>query len=180
MVWDRSQPTDNTKLRLAPGVIRPNWDALETGGVPFDMLRLEEQAGNPTRVDNRGFIFAKQGSSGFTELYYLNDNNPADVTQLTSGAVAQLVPTAPTLNANSGRVYLPGGLLMQWGNASFAAVATSSPTFSTAFTTVYTVTGTTSVGDRKFAITAITNAGFTWASESAATGVVRYIAIGLA
>lgn len=83
MTWDPSKPADNTKLRLAPGLIRVNWNAIEQGGVPYDKLQLQEQGGNPTRADNTGWLYSKEVSSQ-TELFYEDDRNPAKVIQITS------------------------------------------------------------------------------------------------
>ena len=84
MTWDPSKPADNTKLRLAPGLIRTNWNAIEQGGVPYDYLQLQEQGANPTRADNTGWLYSKQGSSGQSELFYQDDSATAKVIQLTS------------------------------------------------------------------------------------------------
>lgn len=95
MAWNKNLPADASKLRLSAGIIRANWDALETGGVPYDYLQLQEQAVNPTRQNNTGWIFSKDPGSGFTEFYYEDDRNPAIVTRLTNnggiGALGQLI-----------------------------------------------------------------------------------------
>lgn len=83
MTWDPSKPADNTKLRLAPGLIRVNWNAIEQGGVPYDKLQLQEQATNPTRANNTGWLYTKEISSQ-TELFYEDDRNPAKVIQLSN------------------------------------------------------------------------------------------------
>ena len=44
MVWDKNNPKVTTKLRIAPAIITENWDALETGNVPFKFLQILEQA----------------------------------------------------------------------------------------------------------------------------------------
>ena len=82
MTWDPASPTNATKINQTPSILQGNWNAIEQGVVPYDSLRLEEQAGDPSRVDDRGFLYSKQVGS-YSELYYLNDNNAADVVQLT-------------------------------------------------------------------------------------------------
>lgn len=84
MTWSTNLPTDGTKLRIAPSQIRQNWQAIENGDVPYVYLRLAEQIVNPTRADDRGFLFAKDPGSGFTELYYQDSRNPANVIELTA------------------------------------------------------------------------------------------------
>lgn len=94
MTWDPSKPADTTKLRLAPGLIRVNWNALQQGGVPYVKLQLAEQGSNPTRADNTGWLYTKEVSSQ-TELFYEDDRNPAKVIQLTNnggiGVTTQLL-----------------------------------------------------------------------------------------
>jgi len=131
MAWDKTQPTTATKLRLVPSVITPNWDALENGDVPYVKLRLAEQASNPSNVANVAYLYSKEdAATGFTELFSINSNGNA--TQLTKSSVIQLTPTAPTLSS-TGRVYLPGGLLIQWGVTAGTFDGGTTVSFSTAF-----------------------------------------------
>ena len=85
MTWNQSLPADASKLRLSAGLIRTNWKALEEGGVPFDSLRLQQQAVAPTRLAGHGWLFTANPGSGQTELFYEDDRNPGMSTQLTSG-----------------------------------------------------------------------------------------------
>ena len=82
MAWNKDQPQNSTKLRLSAAIIRANWAAIETGGVPYDYLKLSEQLADPTRVDDYGWLFTKEEDSQ-TELFYMDDRNPAVVTQIT-------------------------------------------------------------------------------------------------
>lgn len=94
MAWQPSLPGDDTKLRTSQGYVRGNWLALETGGVPFDMLKLENQGGDPTRESGFGWVYAKTVAS-YRELYYEDDRNAASVIQLTNnggiGATTQIL-----------------------------------------------------------------------------------------
>lgn len=94
MAWNKNLPADATKLRLSAGIIRSNWDAIETGLVPYAKLKLARQAANPTRQNNFGWIFTKNPGTGFSELYYEDDRNPASVIQLTSAGVLGSSSTA--------------------------------------------------------------------------------------
>lgn len=82
MAWNKNLPADSTKLRLSAAIIRANWAAIEEGGVPFDYLQLSEQGSNPTRANDTGWLLGKQEDSQ-TELFYMDDRNPAVLTQLT-------------------------------------------------------------------------------------------------
>lgn len=81
MAWNKDLPADASKLRLSAGYIRANWTGIENGDVPYVYLRLAEQVVDPTRLNDRGWLFAKQDDSQ-TELFYMDDRNPAKVTQL--------------------------------------------------------------------------------------------------
>lgn len=105
MTWDPSKPADNTKLRVAPGLERSNWNAIQQGGVPYVKLQLAEQGANPTRADNTGWIFTKEASSQ-TELYYEDDRNPAKIIQLTSnGRIGNSAITVITQNLTFNGTY---------------------------------------------------------------------------
>lgn len=106
MPWDNTQPTDGTKVRLAPALIRTNWDALETGGVPFDALQLQEQAVDPVAAANTGFVYSKQ-SGTTTEAFYEND--AGTVKQLTGLSV-----TTSTVTLPSGEGYTVNGFTTPW------------------------------------------------------------------
>ncbi len=84
MAWNKTLPADSSKLRLSAAIIRSNWDAIETGGVPYDYLQLSKQVINPTRADATGWLYTKDPGSGYSELYYEDDRNPAEVIRLTN------------------------------------------------------------------------------------------------
>ncbi len=116
MPWDINEPQNNTKLRLAPALLRTNFAAVEQGGVPFDYLSVSEQAGNPSRADNFGQIYSKE-SGGRTELFYQNDANPAVVKQLTG--------IQKTTSGTDYGMTTPFGLIINWGTVSITLPATT-------------------------------------------------------
>lgn len=81
MAWNRTLPANNSKIRLSPSYIRDNWDAIETGLVPFDFLQLQQQAADPATTATTGWLFSKN-SAGVTELFYKDPS--ANVIQMTS------------------------------------------------------------------------------------------------
>lgn len=127
MAWDNTQPTDNTKLRLAPALIRANWDALETGGVPFDYLQLQEQATEYPGVHpaNTGFLYAKQ-SGTTTEAFFEND--AGTIKQLTGLQVASQAITGGTCYG----ITTPWGVKINWGSGQCAG-GLATVTFAVAF-----------------------------------------------
>lgn len=147
MVWDKTEPTNSTKLRNLGIVIRPNWLAIEEADSSFqpDGLIMTDRtplgvANDPTAAVSGGTsrgngytLFCKQDASGDQQLYGIDPSS--NIIQFTSGA--------PTLAA-TGRVFLPGGILMQWntGPASSGGTVTFPVAFSaTPYYVNFTVTG---------------------------------------
>jgi hypothetical protein len=131
MTWNASFPLDNTKLRLAPSGLRGNFNAIQQGNVPMRRVKLAEQASDPTREADRGFIYTKEdASTTTTELWYINDNNPASKVQLTqdgfvgsptSRFIVQDIFTTTSTIANN-----QNGFVSAW--ATVAATGASMPT----------------------------------------------------
>lgn len=147
MVWDKTEPTNSTKLRNLGIVIRPNWLAIEEADSSFqpDAMILTDRtplgvSNDPTAAVSGGTsrgngytLYCKQDSSGDQQLYGIDPSS--NIIQFTSGA--------PTLAA-TGRVFLPGGILMQWntGPASSGGTVTFPVAFSsTPYYVNFTVTG---------------------------------------
>lgn len=109
MAWQKNLPGDDTKLRTSQTYVRANWDAIETGGVPYDKLKLESQGANPTREAGFGWVYGKNPGTGFTELYYEDDRNPASVIQLTNvGGIGNSTVSlyANNITFNNGTTFL--------------------------------------------------------------------------
>ncbi len=99
MVWDKNLPANSTKLRLSPAIFQANWDAIETGGVPYDTLQLSKQVAAPARQNNTGWIYGRDPGSGITELYYEDDQNPSVNIQLTSSGTMGASTTVGTFSS---------------------------------------------------------------------------------
>lgn len=122
MPWSTSLPADSSKIRLSAGLIRANWLALETGGVPFDYIQLQEQVLNPTQTNNSGWTYTKEFSSQ-TELYYMDDRATPKVTQITSNG--RLGSSSTEVRANgitlvAGFTNLQDGFVTAWGKGAEA------------------------------------------------------------
>jgi hypothetical protein len=83
MSWDPTQPTNATKIRLSPALFQANWQAIEGGAVPSRKWQLAFRLGDPGGIAGSGLIFTKLNGSGFTELFFKDDNS--NVTRLTNG-----------------------------------------------------------------------------------------------
>lgn len=175
MSWNTANPADNSSLRLLGQLIRPNWEALETGNVPFDALKLQEQAGNPTREDNFGFLFTKEDDSQ-TQLYYMDDENPATVVQLTGISWSKG-------SGNDYGITTPWGLIMNWGSVSSTgntpkAITFKVPYSSAAMVHSVVVTAVSDQGSSRGAVvssSSVTSTGFSVRSTNSGMTVYYYV-----
>jgi hypothetical protein len=133
-------------------------------------LQMPDQAAAPATAVNEIGLYSKD-VAGNSRLFLRQESNGPEV------QISGLTP----LSAASGYTFLPGGLIMQWGQATLGASKTLVITFPIAFTTVYQVIPAITQIDRMIAVTAQTNTNFTVQIElNAANGfLVRYMAIGV-
>ena len=85
MAWDATKPANDTKIRLYPTTLQANFNAIETGdsSLKYDALNIQEQGSDPSRIDDCMIIYSKQDGAGETELFVLDDQNPANAIQMT-------------------------------------------------------------------------------------------------
>lgn len=76
MAFDKTQPTDTTKIRNLGTVIRPNWVAIEEAGATFRPYALNLQnrtplavANDPATIADTSIVYVKDDGSGNPELY---------------------------------------------------------------------------------------------------------------
>ena len=112
MAYDSTQPTNTTKLRNVGVVIRPNWVAIEDGEASFKPKAVNYNnrtplgvPNDPAAVANTYILYCKQDTAGSPQLYGIDQNSR--VSQLTCSI-------APSRNA-TGYTFLPGGMLLEWG-----------------------------------------------------------------
>ena len=174
--WDATQPTDNTKLRLGPGLVRANWDALQAGECPFDALELVEQAASPpagiTPAAGFGFLYSFL-SGGNTELFFVNG----------ASTVSQLTNLQKTNVDTRYVITTPWNLIIAWGSRSVTSAGHSftwqsvGNAFSSAPFVIATVSdsaGTTNVTTYNVTVT-----GASLKTSAAGPYTVYYIAIGV-
>jgi hypothetical protein len=174
MAFDPALPANSTKLRLAPGVIQDNWVAIQEAQTSFKpyAVNLNNRtplgvANDPAAIADAYITYCKDDGAGNAELFGINESS--QITQFTKGA--------PTLAA-TGNVFLPGGLILAWGQSATGAV----PIVIAALTTIYQVVATVNdtsgtPTDRNIAINSKVGNQFTVYSSSA--GQVNWIAIGV-
>jgi len=133
-------------------------------------LQMPDQASAPATAANEIGLYSKD-VAGNSRLFLRQENNGPEI------QLSGLTPSA----AVSGYTFLPGGLIMQWGQATLGTSKTLVITFPIAFTTVYQVIPAITKEDRMIAVTAQTNTNFTIRVEqnAADTFLVRYMAIGV-
>lgn len=173
MAFDPSLPADSTKLRLAPGVIQDNWEAIEEGQSSFKpyAVNLNNRTplavpNDPTGITDAYIMYCKDDGSGNAELFGRSENS--DIIQFTQGS--------PTKSAN-GITFLPGGLYLAWGQDAANGNVTI-----TGMTTIYQVVATvndTSGTPTDRNITVNFKSGNVFRIYSSVAGQVSWIAIGV-
>lgn len=95
MSWDSSLPANTTKIRDYPTILTNNFTAVEQGNTSLRQWQVNfidrdtvpgapPPASNPTRLNDTMYIFSKTDSSANTEMFIMDDQNPANVIQLTT------------------------------------------------------------------------------------------------
>ena len=94
MAFDKALPTNNTKIRNYPTVLNDNFAAIQTGDITFKTWQINftdrdlvdgapPPTQDPTRSDDTIILFSKQDAvNAETELFLLDDQNPANEIQL--------------------------------------------------------------------------------------------------
>ena len=112
MPFDKTQPTNTTKIRNLGTVIRANWDAIELGDSSFkpQVLNLANRTPaivpiDPVAVPNTYQLYCKQDSAGSAQLYGINQ----------ASTIVQISNAWAPVSAQNGYSWLAGGMLIQWG-----------------------------------------------------------------
>lgn len=179
MVFDPSLPSNSTKLRLAPDVIKNNWVAIEGGLESFKPVAinfnnrtpLSSVTDEPNAIKDTYIAFCKTDSLGNSELF--GTSFKGDVSQLT-----QLTKGVPTVNS-IGNTFLPGGLILSWGAGVFDNYSTISPSgITTLYQVVITIDDSSKNPSSKAYVFNITQGTFQVKLPSGRTSL-RYMAIGV-
>lgn len=135
MAWDKTQPTNSTKIRNAPGVIQANWKAIEDGDATLkpQALNLDNRTplgvtNNPAQIANTMVLFCKEDTPGQTQLYAIDGNIAL------ADAVQQLTRFDDFTAGNTGYSYLLGDIRVQWGRHTTTNTTTQTVVFSPVFT----------------------------------------------
>lgn len=102
-----------------------NWGAVNhiamnsAGAGKHFFVEMPNQASNVTIANECGIYAKSLGSAAFSNVVWQQENGGADPLR-NQGAVIQMTNILP-LNAATGRSFLPGGLLLLWGQCTSAA-----------------------------------------------------------
>lgn len=128
-----------------------------------------EQGSDPATSANEVALYSKDLASVST-LYLRKESN---------GTVIQMSGADP-IDAASGKTFLPGGFLMQWGTYSIASpLTTTAVSFASNFNTVYSLVITGNTVGQVASYSSLATSGFTGVrSSTTGTNTFTYIAIG--
>ena len=131
MAWDKSKPTDTTKLRNLGTVIRPNWDAIESADATFipEALNLADRtalgvANDPTALADTVILYSKQDGAGKPQAYAIDPDSV--ISKLTGGSFTAASP---------GKYVAPNGFTVIWGTGNADTTWTNKNLDLTGFTT---------------------------------------------
>jgi len=173
MAWDKSKPTNTSKLRNLGEEIRPNWAAIESADDTFkpEGLNLDKNAIDRTAITDTMILYNKDN-----KLYSIDPSSI--VTQLTG---------AYTASATNGSTTVQGGIIVKWGTCNGDGTGIVK-TFATAFPNncwSVLLTGHTSADNRNICrVTAKSTANFTFKTYRGDLGTAGgaegayYVAIG--
>lgn len=116
MAWDSSNPTNTEKIRLLGEVIRPNWVAIEDGesslkpkALNLNNRTVSGPSNDPTAINNSLILYAKEDSSNIVRLFTRSKK---------TSSVTNVQITGPQSKATTGYTYLPGGVILAWGDST--------------------------------------------------------------
>ena len=110
MAFDKTLPSNVTKIRNYPTVLTDNFAAIEEGDLSLTHWQLNfiernavpgapPPANDPTRQDDTMILFSKQDSGGETELFFLDDRSPANNVQITENGALGSASTAMSMDS---------------------------------------------------------------------------------
>lgn len=154
-MFDKTQPTDTTKLRNLGTVIRPNWEAIQEASASFmpEALNLADRTAlgvpnNPTAIADSVIVYSKQDGAGKPQAYTIDPDSV--ISQLTGGSVSSSA-NAGTAGGVIKKVVIFVGttkLILYSGTTGvIASAATKTVTFPENYTTIYTATATANDGN---------------------------------
>lgn len=135
MAFDKTLPTNTTKIRNYPTVLTDNFAGIQEGDLTFKVWQANfadrdlvpgapPPAADPTRDDDTMIVFAKQNADAETDLFVLDDRSPANNYAITEngklgGRATSLVTQDITFGTDP-FVYTSAYLPTVWGSITGA------------------------------------------------------------
>jgi hypothetical protein len=183
MTYNPSIPGQNDLISASQSQIQTNFSQANTAfGIDHTAFDVALNQGkhkqstyveisDPTTVANELAVYSKD-SGGVTQLFLRRENN---------GTVIQMSIGDPIASTN-GSSFLPGGVVIKWGQIDFSA-ASKAVTFASAFpTAVFSITlaadTSTPSGNGIVSYTSLSTSGFTAYQNGTGSLTAKYIAIG--
>jgi len=176
MVWDKTKPEDTTKLRNLGTVIRPNWEAIETGADTFlpQALNLSDRtaaglANDPTAIANSVILYSKQDSAGKPQIFAIDPDSV--ISQLTGNSYTETVNggTAGGTLYKTVRYVGDGTRIVEYSGTTTAFSGSKTVTFPEALTVIYTAEVTANDGNVQKTSVVKTTAGLIIYTENSIT-----------
>jgi|GEM_PF-1798825 len=172
MAYDKTLPNNTTKIRNYPTVLTDNFSAIEEGDLTLKHWQVNfiernavpgapPPANDPTRADDTMIVFSKQDASSETELFVMDDRNPANIIQFTEDG--RLGGTTTNLSINNfsfdggTTTFDENNVINAHGafNSAGTAIYVNACTVAKAGTGRYNVTFSTARANTNYAVTAI-------------------------
>ena len=155
MAFEKTEPTDTTKLRNLGTVIRPNWEAMVTADSTFmpEALNLADRtalgvANDPTALVDSVIAYSKQDGAGKPQAYTIDPDSV--ISQLTGGSTSSSV-NGGTAGGTIKKVVIFVGttkLILYSGTTGvITSAAGKTVVFPEAYTTIYTAVATANDGN---------------------------------
>lgn len=181
MTYTTGIPSASQSLGETQNAIKDNWEVLRQTIIANHLGPNQADRGKHTFINMRNQGSAPTGQTGFFTIY--SDNTTELYMRRGTATAIQLTDTAgdPVVNAN-GRTFLPGGLILIWGQNTVTGSGTFSyqgSGFPTAalqnFISFQTVT---SLQNKTIGIAGLSNTQFTVTCSTLVAETFKYWAIG--
>lgn len=191
MTYNRNIPQATDNISVSQGQILSNFQAIDSGttgeGIGFARDHITMTDASNGGMHNIVDYYVNQSSdptlSGVSALYTKSVSSLSQLFFRNSSAILQLTGAATV--ANPGSVFLPGGLIMKFGNFGMAfGVVSQEVTYPTPFTTAYysvvlTSSSSNSLNTAGISTSLTDETGFTAIRASAPASSLTYFYIAL-
>lgn len=177
MAFDKTLPSNSTKIRNYPSVLTDNFSAIQQGDDSFQSWQVNfvdrdtvpgapPPTQDPTRNDDTMIVFSKNDASGESELFVMDDRNPANIIQFTENGSLGSYSTTVKLDSfsfDSNFTYNEDNIVKAWAKCASGGTFTKNRGFdsiSKGGTGIFTLTLSANVvTDADFCVVATVDKG---------------------